>query len=174
MQTNVAAGFFMSMAFLPLLAKGQTNAPNGDTSSVINVSSISGAMKGSSMGQPAYAASKAAFTHVSRMLATLFKDTKVRVNVIAPGLFPSEMTAGKSDEHNKSQLPEGSTNPAQRKGEEYVTLLCCHRPFTDCGLVLIWLLPPCSWLRMEVLSTMSRLCTRMVGLLLSSLRTTRA
>jgi NAD(P)-dependent dehydrogenase (short-subunit alcohol dehydrogenase family) len=118
MQTNVAAGFFMSMAFLPLLAKGQQNAPNGDTSSVINVSSISGAMKGSSMGQPAYAASKAAFTHVSRMLATLFKDTKVRVNVIAPGLFPSEMTAGKSDEHNKSQLPEGSTNPAGRKGED--------------------------------------------------------
>jgi len=85
-QTNVVGGFFMSMAFLPLLAKGQSNAKDGYTSSVINTSSISGAMKGSSNGQFAYAASKAAFTHVSRMLATTFKDTKVRVNVIAPGL----------------------------------------------------------------------------------------
>lgn len=49
-QTNVVGGFFMAMAFLPLLEKGQTNTP-GYSSSVINVSSISGAMKGSSNGQ---------------------------------------------------------------------------------------------------------------------------
>lgn len=60
----------------------------GYSSSVVNVSSISGAMKGSSMGQPSYASSKAASTHLSRMLATTFKDVKVRVNVIAPGVFP--------------------------------------------------------------------------------------
>ena len=47
----------MSMAFLPLLAKGTTNTP-GYSSSVVNVSSISGAMKGSSMGQFSYASSK--------------------------------------------------------------------------------------------------------------------
>lgn len=55
-------------------------------------------MKGSSNGQFSYASSKAASTHLSRMLATTFKDVKVRVNVIAPGVFPSEMTAGKSGE----------------------------------------------------------------------------
>lgn len=75
----------MSMAFLPLLAKGQEkHKADGYTSSVVNVSSISGAMKGSSSGQFSYAASKAAFTHVTRMLATTFSETGVRVNCIAP------------------------------------------------------------------------------------------
>jgi NAD(P)-dependent dehydrogenase (short-subunit alcohol dehydrogenase family) len=81
----------MSIAFLPLLAKGGETTP-GYTSSIINVSSISGAMKGNSSGQFAYASSKAATTHLSRMLATVFQKTKVRVNVIAPGVFPSEVS----------------------------------------------------------------------------------
>ncbi|KAF2172461.1 hypothetical protein M409DRAFT_63140 [Zasmidium cellare ATCC 36951] len=116
-QTNVAGQYFMSMAFVPLLAKGGKVTP-GYSSSVVNVSSISGAMKGSSNGQPSYASSKAAFTHLSRMLATTFKDVKVRVNVIAPGVFPSEMTAGSSDDKNKSELDMRSYNPAGRKGED--------------------------------------------------------
>ncbi|KAF7189081.1 Rhamnolipids biosynthesis 3-oxoacyl-[acyl-carrier-protein] reductase [Pseudocercospora fuligena] len=103
------------LAFLPLLAKGSSTTP-GYSSSVINVSSISGAMKGSSMGQFAYASSKAASTHLSRMLALAFKDVKVRVNVIAPGVFPSEMTTGSSHDDNKSSMDMDSTNPAGRKG----------------------------------------------------------
>jgi len=79
----------MAMALLPQLVKGHKTlldqGVNNYTSSVINVSSISGAMKGTSAGQFAYAASKAAFTHVSRMLGTTFQGTHVRVNVIAPG-----------------------------------------------------------------------------------------
>lgn len=90
-QTNSTGPFFTSMAFLPQLAKGGNKTP-GYSSSVINVSSISGQMRGTSAGQPAYAASKAAATHISRMLATTFKDTKVRVNTIAPGVFPSEVS----------------------------------------------------------------------------------
>lgn len=115
--TNVTAGFFMAVAFLPLLAKGKAKT-KGYASSVVNVCSISGLMKGTSNGQPAYAASKAAFTHVSRMLATTFAETGIRVNVIAPGVFPSEMTAGESDEDQKSQLDMSASNPAGRKGED--------------------------------------------------------
>lgn len=110
-KTNVTGLFYTSMAFLPLLAKGKETTP-GYTSSVINVTSISGFMKGSSSGQFAYAASKAAATHVSRMLATTFAQTKVRVNVIAPGVFPSEMTAGDSGDDNKSKLDMEMSNPA--------------------------------------------------------------
>lgn len=116
-RTNVTAGFLMSMAFLPLLAKGREVTP-GYTSSIVNVSSISGAMKGSSNGQMSYAASKAAFTHLGRMLATTFQQTGVRVNTIAPGVFPSEMTAGSSGEDNKSKLSESSSNPAGRPGHD--------------------------------------------------------
>lgn len=115
--TNVTAQYFMSMAFLPLLAKGGKVHP-GYSSSVVNVSSISGAMKGSSQGQFAYASSKAAFTHLSRMLALAFAEVKVRVNVIAPGVFPSEMTAGSSGDDNRSELDMSSQNPAGRKGLE--------------------------------------------------------
>ncbi len=115
--TNVTAGYFMSMAFLPLLAKGTSQTP-GYSSSVVNVSSISGAMKGMSGGQPSYASSKAAFTHLSRMLATTFKDVKVRVNTIAPGVFPSEMTAGSSGEDNKSTLDMEMSNPSGRTGHD--------------------------------------------------------
>ena len=57
-QTNLTAQFFTTAAFLPLLAKGREVVP-GYTSSVVNVASISGVMKGSSGGQFAYATSKA-------------------------------------------------------------------------------------------------------------------
>lgn len=117
LKTNVTAGYWTSMAFLPQLAKGNMRTP-GYTGSIVNVSSISGAMKGNSAGQFAYATSKAAFTHLSRMLATCFVDVKVRVNVIAPGVFPSEMTTGGSDEDNKSSMDMSSTNPAGRKGKD--------------------------------------------------------
>jgi NAD(P)-dependent dehydrogenase (short-subunit alcohol dehydrogenase family) len=94
MKTNVGSIFWMSMTFLPLLAKGGKVTP-GYTSQVINVTSISGYMKGSSSGQFSYASSKAAATHLSRMLATTFVGTKVRVNIIAPGVFPSEVCSSR-------------------------------------------------------------------------------
>lgn len=57
-QTNLTAQFFTTMALLPLLEKGRNVSP-GYTSSVVNVASISGVMKGTSSGQFAYATSKA-------------------------------------------------------------------------------------------------------------------
>lgn len=114
---NVTGPFYMSMAFLPLLAKGRETTP-GYSSSVVNVSSISGSLKGTSGGQFAYAASKSAATHLTRMLASTFSQTKVRVNCIAPGIFPSEMTAGKSDENNKSVINRSISNPAGRAGTD--------------------------------------------------------
>lgn len=116
-RTNVGGIYIMSMTFLPLLAKGCSKTP-GYTSSIINTTSISGAMKGSSSGQFAYASSKAAATHLSKMLATTFYKTKVRVNVIAPGVFPSEMTTGESDGDNKSVMDKEMSNPAGRPGKD--------------------------------------------------------
>ncbi|OAL34921.1 hypothetical protein AYO20_05882 [Fonsecaea nubica] len=113
--TNITAQFFMSAAFLPLLSKGRDVTP-GYTSSIVNVTSISGLMKGSSNGQFAYASSKAGFIHLTRMLASTLAETKVRVNQIAPGIFPSEMTTGESDETQKSELSSEISNPAGRGG----------------------------------------------------------
>ncbi|KAI9843232.1 MAG: hypothetical protein M1837_006521 [Sclerophora amabilis] len=82
--TNLTSQFFVAAGFLPLLAKGGNSQP-GYTSSIVNVSSISGVIKGSSYGQFAYATSKAGFIHLTRMMATTFTETKIRVNSIAPG-----------------------------------------------------------------------------------------
>ncbi|KAL9637861.1 MAG: hypothetical protein Q9204_001708 [Flavoplaca sp. TL-2023a] len=121
--TNITAQYFMAAAFLPLLAKGREVTP-GYSTSIVNVSSISGVMKGSSMGQFAYATSKAGLIHLTRMMATTFAEAKIRANCIAPGLFPSEMTAGSSGDDQKSELKPESSNPAGRPGSDSDMAAC--------------------------------------------------
>lgn len=120
-QTNVISYYFTSAAFLPLLTAG-AKSTKGYASQVINVSSISGMLKSASGGQYAYASSKAALVQISKVLAQEFLPLKIRVNQIAPGIFPSEMTAGESDEHtHKSDLSgtgKGESLPAGRPGHE--------------------------------------------------------
>jgi NAD(P)-dependent dehydrogenase (short-subunit alcohol dehydrogenase family) len=143
--------FFVSGAFLPLLAKGSANN-HGYSASIVNVASISGMMRGSSSGQYAYASSKAAALHLSKMLGNTLAQAKVccrfsrcsrivlidrsqiRVNTIAPGIFPSEMTAGESDEHNKSNIDsKGKGLPAGRPGKD-----------SDMATAILYLVGPCS------------------------------
>ena len=69
-QTNITAQFFTTAAFLPLLAKGRESTP-GYSSSVVNIASISGVMKGSSGGQFAYATSKAGASNLSRLRSSM-------------------------------------------------------------------------------------------------------
>ena len=108
----------MSMAFLPLLVKGHGTTPEY-TSSIINTCSNSALLKHTTHGHVSYAASKAAFLHLSRMLSTTFAQTGVRVNVLAPGIFPTEMTAGTSGTDQKSKLEKmAMPNVAGRPGHE--------------------------------------------------------
>ena len=61
--------------------------------SIVNVSSAAG-IAGQQNFPPAYQASKAAVINLTRNLALSWGDRGVRVNALAPGWFPSEMTAG--------------------------------------------------------------------------------
>lgn len=81
-KTNTQAVYMLSACLLPLLAKGNDTF-RGYTSSIVNITSISGIMKTPSSGQFAYAASKAAAIQLTRNLANTFVKTKVRVNSIA-------------------------------------------------------------------------------------------
>lgn len=58
------------------------------------------------------------------MLATTFADAKVRVNSIAPRIFPSEMTTRCSGEDQKSKLEMQMSNPAQRPGHDSDMAAC--------------------------------------------------
>lgn len=100
---NVAAHHFFTAALLPLLRKGGQAIP-GHSSAIINISSSAGITKTHSQGQFAYSSSKAAFLHLTKEWAHTFVPLRIRANCIAPGLFPTEMTTGTSDEHQKSHL----------------------------------------------------------------------
>ncbi|GAA5929622.1 SDR family NAD(P)-dependent oxidoreductase [Sporobolomyces koalae] len=129
-RTNATSGFMTAMAFLPLLAKFTRG---GDAAGkaifddyrtgIINITSISGLIK-KSQNHFAYNASKAAANHLQRMLATeVGAKFGIRVNSIAPGVFPSEMTGSGSDEKNKTSLenqfdPKSLGVPAERAGTE--------------------------------------------------------
>jgi NAD(P)-dependent dehydrogenase (short-subunit alcohol dehydrogenase family) len=61
--------------------------------SIVNVASISGLVAGDGPDTPSYAASKGAVVSLTRELAVRWAPHGVRVNALAPGWFPSEMTA---------------------------------------------------------------------------------
>jgi NAD(P)-dependent dehydrogenase (short-subunit alcohol dehydrogenase family) len=59
----------------------------------------------------------------SLQMSSEFQKSGVRVNSIAPGYFPSEMTAKKSNEDQKSHLPDKYAQdkghvPAERAGHD--------------------------------------------------------
>jgi NAD(P)-dependent dehydrogenase (short-subunit alcohol dehydrogenase family) len=64
---------------------------DGKGGSIINISSVAG-LSGTADFPPAYQATKAAVINLTRALACSWADRGVRVNAIAPGWFPSEMT----------------------------------------------------------------------------------
>jgi len=123
--TNVTSVYFSTVAFLPLLQAAITEAPQRShlSPSTIVISSMSGIMR-NAQGHFAYNAAKGATVHLAKLMSAEFEKVGVRVNSIAPGYFPSEMTTGESDETNKSGLPadevknKGHEVPAGRAGAD--------------------------------------------------------
>ena len=70
----------------------------------------------------AYNASKGAAHHLTKLLASEItsQGIKIRINAIAPGVFPSEMTAHESADNQKSELPKSKKSelPASRPGND--------------------------------------------------------
>jgi len=81
-KTNVYGPYLMSMGFIPLL-QAATDRTHGWSSTIINISSISGLVR-ISQGHPAYNASKGAMVYLNKMLATEVQGSglKVRINAV--------------------------------------------------------------------------------------------
>lgn len=100
MDVNVTGAYYTVLAFLPLLEAAnkrrpapQTGVLSPPTAQVVITSSIAGFNRKVPFSY-AYNVSKAATTHLVKMLSTTFSDYDIRVNGIAPGLYYSEMAEG--------------------------------------------------------------------------------
>jgi len=98
MTLNVTAPFTLIRELTPLLAATGTAE---DPARVINIGSVMGSEP---HGFPAYSysASKAAIHHVTRYLSNELAGRHITVNAIAPGPFPSGMTAFFAEDEKKS------------------------------------------------------------------------
>ena len=104
-ELNLNACYWMAQAAGKVMQPGST---------IINVSSVLGIVTGG-MPQAAYSASKAGLLGLTRDLAAQWTSRKgIRVNAVAPGFFPTEMSA---------EYPEGYVErfadliPARRAGD---------------------------------------------------------
>jgi NAD(P)-dependent dehydrogenase (short-subunit alcohol dehydrogenase family) len=84
--------------------------------SIINVASVYGLVGSGRVPQASYAASKGGVVNLTRELASQWATRGVRVNTLAPGWFPSEMTAPMFDERGLRFIER--TVPMKRAGRE--------------------------------------------------------
>ncbi|THY38858.1 NAD(P)-binding protein [Aureobasidium pullulans] len=121
-QTNTSAIVSVSAAFLHLLDAGnkkrgwatgrrevQERVEGGDSSDprssqIITVASIASFNRFVTAGL-AYSATKAGAAMLGKALATLLAPFNIRSNIIAPGRFPSDMTAGDTGSFPVTQIP---------------------------------------------------------------------
>lgn len=86
---NLRAPFFLAQALLPQLKAAATP---GDPARIVNIGSIAALWARSSMAY-AYGATKGGVHQLTRMLASDLTGQGITVNAVAPGFFPSDMTA---------------------------------------------------------------------------------
>jgi NAD(P)-dependent dehydrogenase (short-subunit alcohol dehydrogenase family) len=106
---NVKGPFTMTRLARPLLEQGSSAL---DPARVINIGSIDGLVV-PGFGNYSYSASKAAIHHLTRHLAAELAPS-ILVNAIAPGPFPSKMTAALLDEVGDQMK---AASPVGRIGE---------------------------------------------------------
>ncbi|KAJ8612314.1 hypothetical protein MRB53_037524 [Persea americana] len=125
---NCAAAYYTAIAFLDLLDAGNKKGNVPQSSQIIITTSVAAHLRMLS-SSVAYGTSKAAATFLMKKLSTGFAEFGIRCNCIAPGLYPSEMTAGMLKDNEKSDIGRGeyyvgahavpkTTAPALRTGSE--------------------------------------------------------
>lgn len=104
-EVNVIGAWQLSVAAMPHLRASEDGC-------IVNVSSLAGERPTQGSSSIPYAASKAAMSHMTRLLANVAAP-EVRVNAVAPGLVDTPWTA---DWHEKRALVELGA-PLKRSGK---------------------------------------------------------
>jgi NAD(P)-dependent dehydrogenase (short-subunit alcohol dehydrogenase family) len=134
-KVNITGVWYTALAFLPLLEVTNKMRPAPSTlprPQIITTSSI-GAYNRVPLAGLAYTASKAGVVHMMKSMSTLLGKFDIRCNVIAPGLYYSEMSApafeqwGIKNGHEEGKF-DRNTIPATRSGHE-----------EDIAGVILWL-----------------------------------
>ncbi len=109
--TNLTSVFVMSQ----LCGRKMIEQGSG---SIVNVASMLGLVASAPVKQASYCASKGGVVNLTRELAAQWARKGVRVNAIAPGWFPSEMTADMVVDDSSIAFVQ-RTAPMGRFGEEH-------------------------------------------------------
>ncbi len=110
MTINLKSVFFLTQKMIGLL---EAAVRDDWQPRIINIGSIDG-QHVSDLETYSYAASKAGVLHLTRMMAKFLASRGVLVNAIAPGYFPSKMTAGIGEAFTARMLAE---TPLRRWGQ---------------------------------------------------------
>lgn len=123
-RVNVHGCYYSIMAVLDLLDEGnkRKNYCNGEVKSQVIITGSVGGYSRVVGGHNAYRASKAAVTHLAKCLSTGFQEHAIRVNTLAPGVFPSDLAAPLIKRYNESAGEDGKLDrkriPEERVGVE--------------------------------------------------------
>jgi hypothetical protein len=96
---------------------GRTMIEQG-SGSIVNIASMFGLVAAAPIKQASYCASKGAVVNLTRELGAEWARKGVRVNAIAPGFFPSEMTAQMFEEPRTLEWMRRNV-PAGRMGDAH-------------------------------------------------------
>ena len=126
MAVNVSGLFTLTRELLQLL---EAAARDDDPARIVNIGSVMGTVPVAE-GAYAYTASKAAVHHLTKTLAAEFAPRRITVNALAPGPFPSKMTAFATGSP-EGAAKVGANVPLGRIGNEAdiaaATLYLCGR-----------------------------------------------
>ncbi|HVW48070.1 MAG TPA: glucose 1-dehydrogenase [Solirubrobacterales bacterium] len=109
LETNLVAPFALSQ----LVARVMRDHGGG---SIVNVASVLGLRSSANMPEAGYVSSKGALIALTRELASQWGRHGIRVNAVAPGFFPSEMTEGLADEAGDAPDWLAAATPLARLG----------------------------------------------------------
>jgi len=126
--TNVTSVYYTTVAFLDLLHQGNirrhrfefpTNGlsrPPHHTSQVLSVSSSGSFRLDPRIISLSYTLAKSACTHLGKLLANLLTPWGIRSNVLAPGVWPTDMTTSCTSTFKLDPYALANTVPLRRVG----------------------------------------------------------